>query len=750
MGTLTTGTNNVVLQLANPRPTFSITPEPKSRVFGAGDPALTFTTPVGALVGSDTLVGSLTRAAGEDVGAYAIQQGTVNNASNANYDITFVSDDLEITPAPVTTGVAANQTIAYGGSAATFTATATGLLGGNALGAVEFWYSGNGYGPSTTQPTGGGTYTVNSVTAPEGLASGDSLGATTYVYQGTGGTTYGPSTTAPTDVGSYSITPSSVTIVGSAPSNYTIGYAAGTLTITPKPVTVTANDLTVGFGAVLAPTSSVPGLEGSDALDDVTYTYSGGGYGPSTTPPTTLGTYIMTPTVVSLAPGSAGNYTFTYTSGTLTILSTRVGGLFPDRGTYLGGTVFTITGLGFGPQGSLPTVSFGGRPATGVVLVNSQMIMGITPDFTLAQEYTEERVNVVVTVTGGGTVTLPLAYTYLPPRPTPVMMTVFPPLGPTSGGTQLTITGDHLGGSNRMPPTVLVNGAAARSVTVSQDGSIVTALTPPGPAGVPRDVELFTNEGAAGFVSVFTYIPPLSPLVTLPVPTTASTPRSTTTTAPPRSTTTTVPEPAGPNRPPPGVEPVRVPDASGNTALPTLSPGESLALDNGVPVPVSVTVENNTDLVMNGQDWQLRLRGDCSVRTCTILEQNGREVLELEVDGAARVGGFGFMPGTLVHLWLFSTPTYMGSVLVAADGTYSGAVDLIGIEVGQHTLQANGISFDGKERTANLGVVVRTDLEPGGRLPSTGTSNTDSTVLMALLLTALGLVLVTNRRRRLS
>lgn len=254
--------------------------------------------------------------------------------------------------------------------------------------------------------------------------------------------------------------------------------------------------------------------------------------------------------------------------------------------------------------------------------------------------------------------------------------------------------------------------------------------------------------------SAMTYAPtatPALPLVNIPVPTTSpATVPPVTTTAPPRSTTTTtVPAPpAGPRTPPPGVEPVRVADPAGEAALPELIPGESQVLDNGVPVDVDITVENTTDLVMGGQDWQLRLKGDCNVRLCTITEQNAREVLELEVDGAANVNGFGFKPGTLVHIWLFSDPIYLGSLLVAEDGTFTGSVDLLDVEFGEHTLQVNGISYDDKDRTANLGVVIRpnTTAEPTDRLPSTGT-DTNSQVIWALLLTALGTALVVRRRR---
>ncbi len=53
----------------------------------SSDPALTYQITSGALVNGDTLGGSLTRAAGEGVASYAIQQGSV--AASANYSVTY-------------------------------------------------------------------------------------------------------------------------------------------------------------------------------------------------------------------------------------------------------------------------------------------------------------------------------------------------------------------------------------------------------------------------------------------------------------------------------------------------------------------------------------------------------------------------------------------------------------------------------------------------------------------------------------
>jgi LPXTG-motif cell wall-anchored protein len=104
------------------------------------------------------------------------------------------------------------------------------------------------------------------------------------------------------------------------------------------------------------------------------------------------------------------------------------------------------------------------------------------------------------------------------------------------------------------------------------------------------------------------------------------------------------------------------------------------------------------------------------------------------------------LAGTPVYVWLFSEPTFLGELTVNADGTFTGTVPLGDIAPGEHTLQVNGTSFDGKPRTANLGVLVNPVAAPV--LPSTGSDPAALWVLAASLL-ALGLVLTTRRRPRL-
>ena len=71
----------------------------KTKVYGETDPALTYQITSGVLVGEDSFTGALTRVVGEDVGPYAIQQGTL--ALSSNYALTYEGADFSITPAVV-------------------------------------------------------------------------------------------------------------------------------------------------------------------------------------------------------------------------------------------------------------------------------------------------------------------------------------------------------------------------------------------------------------------------------------------------------------------------------------------------------------------------------------------------------------------------------------------------------------------------------------------------------------------------
>ena len=92
----------------------TVTADAKSKVYGETDPKLTYKVTSGALVGSDSLTGSLSRETGEDAGSYAIELGTLTLSNN--YDLTFESADVIINKAEAIITVDAVQTFTYDGT----------------------------------------------------------------------------------------------------------------------------------------------------------------------------------------------------------------------------------------------------------------------------------------------------------------------------------------------------------------------------------------------------------------------------------------------------------------------------------------------------------------------------------------------------------------------------------------------------------------------------------------------------------
>src|SRR5207248_9556640 len=105
------------------------TADAKSKIYGANDPALTYTH--GTLYNGDTdsvFTGSLSRAAGESVGTYAIDQGTLS--AGGNYNIVFTGANLSITARDLTVTADAKSK-AYGAADPAFTYTHGALFNGD-------------------------------------------------------------------------------------------------------------------------------------------------------------------------------------------------------------------------------------------------------------------------------------------------------------------------------------------------------------------------------------------------------------------------------------------------------------------------------------------------------------------------------------------------------------------------------------------------------------------------------------------
>jgi len=114
------------------------------------------------------------------------------------------------------------------------------------------------------------------------------------------------------------ITASGYTLTGTTAGNYTLTQPTVTANITAKAARVAATNTTVAFGAPVTSGVTASGLISPDALGSASYTYSGTG---TSTPPTAVGVYTVTPSNAVLSTGTIGNYTISYDTASLTILA---------------------------------------------------------------------------------------------------------------------------------------------------------------------------------------------------------------------------------------------------------------------------------------------------------------------------------------------------------------------------------------------------------------------------------------------
>jgi gliding motility-associated-like protein len=190
----------------------------QTKIYGAADPPIyAYTLSVPLLTG-DALTGALTRVAGEPVGPYAINQGTL---TNANYDITYVGSNFVITPASLSiTGITGANKIYDGITNATISGTASyiGLITADAglpvTGAPSFNFNNKNVGNSKPITVTGFTApSANYIlTQPTGL-TGDITPKTAIINAVASNKQYDGTTTATVNLSSTSfISPDIVTI----------------------------------------------------------------------------------------------------------------------------------------------------------------------------------------------------------------------------------------------------------------------------------------------------------------------------------------------------------------------------------------------------------------------------------------------------------------------------------------------------------------------------------------------------------
>src|SRR5690606_2842073 len=112
----------------------------------------------------------------------------------------------------------------------------------------------------------------------------------------------------------------------------------------------------------------------------------------------------------------------------------------------------------------------------------------------------------------------------------------------------------------------------------------------------------------------------------------------------------------------------------------------------------------------------LRLSGDGYAMELASIGADGERIPISAIDAVIRllkgngtqvyVSGNGFEPGTVVTVYLFSTPELVGHLPVDGGGRFGGSLPVpADLELGEHTLQANGVvAGGGGERSVSIGL----------------------------------------------
>ena len=299
----------------------------------------------------------------------------------------------------------------------------------------------------------------------------------------------------------------------------------------------------------------------------------------------------------------------------------------------------------------------------------------------------------------------------------------------------VTVTGLTAGESATV--TIAVTRSAYKPATKTVTGSASPAVTTTTAPALSIVIQAPATTVPQGQASVATVAPTTTTTTIvvlgangLLVPTTTTT--STTTIAPARSktvvttTTTTVPVIAKNAAPAPPV-------------VAKVSAGQTAVQVDGVKTDATVTRENN-QMVVTAGSLSATLSGLDKTGKISPLDSNG--TVHLSGGDVIKISLGGFKAKTVVEVWLFSTPTQLGTAVVGADGTVSGEYRLpVGTKSGSHRVVVTAKMANGKPTTFTLGILV-------GNISTTSTLTRVIIAIPITLAVGFGFILPTQLRRR--
>ena len=269
----------------------------EAKIYGTPDPTFTYTVTSGSLQPGDSFSGALARTAGENVGIYAINQGTLT--AGPNYTITFVPANFTIVARAITV-TASTDTKTYDATTASAGAptVTTGTLAGTDTGAFTQTF-GNKNVERARRSTpagvvndgnGGANYAITFANNTTGVITARAVTVTattdTKTYNSSTSSSAVPTVTTGTlvgtDTGSFTqtfdtknvgtaktLTPAGSITDGNGGANYAITFATNTTgAITARAITVTASTDTKTYDGTTTsaaiPTITTGTLAGSD------------------------------------------------------------------------------------------------------------------------------------------------------------------------------------------------------------------------------------------------------------------------------------------------------------------------------------------------------------------------------------------------------------------------------------------------------------------------------------------------------
>jgi hypothetical protein len=173
------------------------------------------------------------------------------------------------------------------------------------------------------------------------------------------------------------------------------------------------------------------------------------------------------------------------------IMTPKITSISPNFGSTTGGNTVTITGTDFT---GATEVMVGDLSCASITVVNSTTMTCITP-----ARISPGPVGIIVT-TGGGPSKKSSPFTYIVP---PVITSISPTFGGTTGGNVVTITGLNFKGAN----SVTFGGLNATTVK-AVNPTTITCKTPVSLTAGEVDVIVRTGGGPSNTFSSFTYITP--------------------------------------------------------------------------------------------------------------------------------------------------------------------------------------------------------------------------------------------------